>query len=40
MVKGLFDFRLKFDNEKIIDQKCNNIKEIDNLFKDLKNKFK
>jgi len=38
--KGLFDIRIKFDNTKIVDQKCNTIDEADSLFKDFKKKLR
>ena len=40
MKKGVFDFKLKLDDEKIIDQKVNSSKDLDHLFKDLSRKFK
>lgn len=38
MKKGLFDFKLKFDEEKIIDEKMDN-KKLCNILKELGDKF-
>ncbi len=38
--KGIFGVEIKFNNEKIVDQEVNTIEEMDNLFNDIKKKFR
>ena len=38
-MRSIFDVRIKYEDEKIIDEKAD-IKKLDKLFKDLKHKFK
>lgn len=38
--KGAFDIRIRFENEKIFDNKLTDIDQVDDVFKTLKKKFK
>ena len=38
--KGIFDIKVKFNGERIVDQDVNTIKEVGNIFEDVKRKFK
>lgn len=39
MKKGPFDVKIKFEDVRIVDQKVNTVKEMDNIFEDVKKKF-
>ncbi len=38
--KGVFDIRIKFNGDRIVDQDVNSLKEMDNIYKDVKKKFR
>lgn len=38
--KGKFGVKIKFENEKIVDHEFNRIEDVDQIFKNLKRKFK
>lgn len=40
MRRKLFGMKVEFDEEKIIDQKFNSLKELDNAFNDVKKKLR
>lgn len=39
-MKGIFKLRLDLDDEKIISTKANKFEDVDNIFSELKKKFK
>ena len=40
MKKGPFNIRLDFEDKRIVDTGLKDIEELDNIFKDIKKKFK
>lgn len=40
MIKGIFGCKIVYDDEKIIDQKFNNIQDLDKAMRDVKKKFR
>lgn len=38
--KGTFDIRIKFEDQRIIDNKCKDFEEVESIFKTIKKKFK
>jgi len=40
MRRGIFNVKVTFDQERIIDQKVNDVKQVGDIFEDIKKKFK